>query len=300
MAMTLIEQAKTEQNTLLRGVIKKFAASAAILELMPFQTIEGNSLEYNTEERLPGIAFRGINEAFDESVGVINPAVETLKTMGGDADSDLFFKRTQKNQDRRAITTKMKVRAAALYFQKIFIDGNKTTTPKEIDGMNQRLAGDQKVSAGTNGAALSSNFVHQVIHAVEDPSAILMGKKMLRQFQNLFESSTVMSVGQDAFGRMIRYFNDLPIRIIDKDNTNSVILDFDETQGSSDVTASFYVVSFGDTKVQGIQSGPIIARDLGEVDDKPVERTRIEWDIGMTILSVYAAARGHGVTASVD
>ena len=82
MAMTLIEQAKTEQNELKRGVIELFAKKTPIFELMPFMTIEGNAYEYNQEKALPGIAFRGVNEAYSESVGILNPLVEKLKIMG--------------------------------------------------------------------------------------------------------------------------------------------------------------------------------------------------------------------------
>jgi hypothetical protein len=301
MALTLIEVAKTEQDELRRGVIEKFAYESVILERIPFMNIEGNAYQYNVEERLPGIAFRGVNEAFDEGTGVINPQTETLKVMGGDADSDLYHKRTQRIQDRRSIDTKMKIKAASLYFNKTFIDGNNSSDPKEPDGLNQRLTGDQVKYAGANGANLSKNFVHQVIDAVDGrPDGILMGKKMHRQFQNLFEASTIMTIQEDAFGRKVKYFDDIPILILDKDNSGNVILDFDETRGNSDVTASFYVVKWGEEYVCGIQSGPLDARDLGEIDAKPVERTRIEWDIGFIVMSPRAAARGAGITAAVS
>jgi len=301
MALTLIEVAKTEQNQLRRGVIEKFAYESVILERLPFVTIQGNAYKYNVEDTLPGIAFRGVNEAFDESTGVINPRTETLKIIGGDADSDLFHKRTQTTQNRRAMDTRMKIKAASLYFNKIFIDGNNSSDPKEPDGLNRRLTGGQVQYAGDNGAALSKNFVHMIIDSVDGrPNGILMGKKMHRQFQNLFEGSTIMSIQEDAFGRKVKYFDDIPILILDKDHLGNTILDFDETRGNSDVTASFYVVKWGEEYVCGIQSGPLDARDLGEVDDKPVERTRIEWDIGFIVMAPRAAARGAGITASVS
>jgi len=301
MPMTLIEQAKTEQNVLKLGVIKTFAETSPVLELLPFQTIVGSAYEYNQEETLPGIAFRGVNEAWDESVGIINPEVERLKIMGGDADSDLFFKRTQRLQNRRAIDTEMKLMAAALYFTKIFFDGDQATLPREITGMNARLTGDQLITgAGANGDALTENLVIRTIDAVDGkPDALFMGKKFRRQLWNLYKGSTVLSDMQGAFGRQVKTFDDIPIYIVEKDNFNSVILDFDETKGTSDVTGSMYAFKFGSGYLAGIQSGPISARDLGEVDDKEVERTRVSWDIGITLEHPRAAARLYGITASV-
>jgi len=39
-------------------------------------------------------------------------------------------------------------------------------------------------------------------------------------------------------------------------------------------------------------------RDMGEIDTKPVYRTRIEWYVSMAILRARAAARLYGVTNS--
>jgi hypothetical protein len=49
-------------------------------------------------------------------------------------------------------------------------------------------------------------------------------------------------------------------------------------------------------KVQGIQNGDIEARDLGEVDDKPVLRMRIEWYAGIAVLHGRGAGRLWGIT----
>ncbi len=300
MAMTLIEHAKTEQNALRLGVIKTFAESSPVLQLMPFETIEGGALEYNREETLPGIAFRGINEAWSEGVGVLNPQVEKLKIMGGDADSDLFFQRTGRS-NRRATDTSMKLKAAALYFTKIFFDGDQASLPREIDGLNQRLTGSQVITAGANGAALSENLIQQAIDAVDGiVSAIFMGKKFRRQLFNLYKGSTIIAETQDAFGRTVKTYDDIPLFMIERDNSDNEILDFDETQGNSSVTASMYCLKFGEPYVSGIQSGPIQARDLGEVDDKEVERTRVSWDIGMTLMHSRPASRLKGVTATVS
>ena len=72
------------------------------------------------------------------------------------------------------------------------------------------------------------------------------------------------------------------------------ILDFNEasnnvTPGSS--ATSIYCVSFGSNMVQGLQNGVMEVEDLGEIDSKPVYRTRVEWLVGLAIMHGRAAAR---------
>ena len=302
MALTILEYAKTQQNDLLRGVIETFAKTSPILQLLPMMNIDGNAFQYNQEDVLPGIAFRGINEGYTESTGLLNPLVEKLKIMGGDADTDLFLTKTQKSSaaSRRQIDTAMKVKAAALGFTKSFFDGNESIYATEFDGLNQRIAGNQSIAAGDNGADLSENMLQRLIDAVDGkPTALLMGKKMRRQLFNLAKGSTILGVTQDAFGRQISTYADVPIFVIETDVNGATILDFDETQGSAvGTTGSIYAVRFEDMYISGIQAGPIDVRDLGEQDSKPVERVRIEWYCGFAVFHPKAAARLKGITAA--
>lgn len=302
MAFTLIEYMKSTQSEILQAVIEKFARTSAILELLPFKEIVGNALTYNIEDSLPGIAFRGLNEAYDEDTGIINPQTENLKIMGGDADTDRALQKWEKNfGQRRATDLMMKVKAAALYFTKSFFDGDEASAPREFDGLNQRLTGNQVITAGANGDALTLALLNQLIDAVKGrPSALYMGKRARRQINNLAESSTILSITKDQFGEEISAFAGIPIYIIEEDNSDNTILDFDETQGNSDVTASYYAVRFGvDEFLCGLQTEPIEAYDLGELEVKPAFRSRVEWLMTIAIFHPKSAARLKGVTASV-
>ena len=303
MAFTLIEYMKSTTSELLAGVIEKFARTSPILEQLPFKDIVGNALTYNKEDTLPGIAFRGVNEAYDESTGIINPATENLKIMGGDADTDRALQKWEKNfGERRATDLMMKVKAAALYFTKSFFDGDESSAPREFDGLNIRLTGNQVLSGGTNGGGLSMSLMNQLIDAVKGkPDALYMGKKFRRQINNLAESSTILTITKDAFGDEISAFASVPIRIIEEDNSDNTILAFDETQGNSSVCASCYAVRFGvDEFLCGLQTEPLDAYDLGEMETKPAFRSRIEWLITIAIFHSKSAARLKGITASVS
>ena len=80
------------------------------------------------------------------------------------------------------------------------------------------------------------------------------------------------------------------------------ILPQNETQGSSSAASSIYAVKFGqdegDQAVTGLTNGGVSVRDLGEVDDKPVFRTRVEFYCGLATFGGKAAARLRGVLAS--
>lgn len=66
-------------------------------------------------------------------------------------------------------------------------------------------------------------------------------------------------------------------------------------------TSSIYCVAFGDQLTTGIQGaidgtyGPRV-RDLGEVHDAPVLRTRMDWNVGAAVLNGRSVARYAGVT----
>ena len=297
MAMTLIESAKLLQsggNDLAAGVAMKFAESSNLLGVMPFETINGTAYRYNVEESLPGVGFRGLNEAFSESVGVINPQVEALKFLGGDMDVDRAIVDNE-GAAARAAHIALKVKAAALKFDKTFIKGDSTSDPREFDGLQNRLGGSQVIANHATGAGLSIDKLREAIDQTDDPSAIIMSKAVRRL---LTGGATNTSVGgfvtydSGSFGRRVTLFDDLPILELDRDNENNTILDFSETG----TTTSIYVVSFGDLALKGIQGKDLNARDLGEIDSKPVYRTRVDWDVSVALMGARAATRLKNIT----
>ncbi|MDT2287346.1 hypothetical protein P7H17_16695 [Paenibacillus larvae] len=61
---------------------------------------------------MPGVGFRGVNEGYQESTGVVNQLSEGLVIAGGDVDVDRFIVQTRGNvNDQRAIQTQMKTKA---------------------------------------------------------------------------------------------------------------------------------------------------------------------------------------------
>jgi hypothetical protein len=304
-ALTLVEAAKLESGTVLqRSIIEMFARESDILRTLPFQPIAGNALKYNQEQALPGIAFRGVNEAYSESVGVLNPKVEPLVIAGGDLDVDKFIVSTM-GPEQRATHEQMKVKALAAEITRAFIKGDSQTEPREFDGLQARLTGGQLIDAGSasGGDALSLALLDELIDAVDSPTHLIMSKAMRRRLTAAARTTTVggyVTYTQDEFGRRLAQYNDLPILVPYSENGGTEPIAFDEANpgGGSAVGTSIYCVSFGEGRLQGIQNKTMEVTDLGELQTAPVYRTRVEWFAGIAVFHGRAAARLRGIKSA--
>lgn len=293
--LTMLEAAKLMTNPLAQGVVEVFAATNPVLERLPFIDIQGNAYRYNREGTLPGIAFRGLNEGYSESTGVLNPQVETLTICGGDSDYDrALVAMGAGSNDIRAAHDAMKAKALALTWLKTFFDGDSSSEPREFDGINRRLTGAQVLDAGAGGAALTLDMLDRLIDAVQGtPTALLMNKTCRRKVSALVRASgAAIETVNDAFGRQLQAYAGVPIAVVEDDAEGNPILGFDEDDGAGNAdTASIYAVKFALDGLHGIQTAPMDVRDLGELDTKPVLRTRIEWYSGLVVKHPKAAAR---------
>ena len=301
MALTLIEAAKQTDDLVRQAIIELYASSSEILRVLPFEGIPGNALRYNREETLPGIGFRGINEGYTESTGILNPVTETLTIAGGDLDVDKFIIDTM-GMDQRSVQEAMKVKALALNWTLQFIKGDSTTNPRVFDGLQARITGNQLIAAGStaNGDALSLMKLDELIDQVQNPTHLVMNKTMRRLLTQAARDTSVggfITTTKDEFGRQLYMYADLPILIVENDNTDMQILNFNEAcpAGGTATGTSIYCVSFAEGMLTGIQNGGIDARDLGELEAKPAFRTRVEWYAGLSCYHGRAAARLWGI-----
>jgi hypothetical protein len=304
MAMTLLEAAKIAPSIEQSTIIEEYAAQSDILRVLPFENHDGTGVHYNREDTLPGIGFRGINEGYQEGVGILNPQAEAFKIAGGDLDVDKFIIDTQ-GESVRTIHELQKVKALSLMWTRNFIKGDSSSDPRTFDGLQVRLTGSQLVSNNLAGGPLSLNKLDEAIDLVDQPTHIIASRAMRRRITQAVRAGLGGQVvyAPDEFGKQVMYYNDLPMLICDYDNFGNQILDFTETSGNgaSINCTSMYVVSFLPRKLVGIQgkneSGYGIAtRDLGELETKPVFRTRIEWYCALACYHGRAAARLGSIT----
>jgi len=283
-----------------RGVIQVFIDESPVLDRLPFMEIEGNAYQYMKESALPGIAFRAVNAAYTESTGAVVNATVGLKIFGGDADVDRFIARTLSNlADQRALQTRLKAKAAAMFFTQYFFNGD-STTPEQFDGLKKMLTGAQLITAGANGATLTLAMLDSLIAAViGGPDVIYANDFIISKINALvLATGATLPVTRDQYGKVVRMYAGIPI--IDPglatDGTTR-ILPFSETMGTDvSIDTSLYAVKFGEQEfISGLTNGGIDVYDLGELETKPAYRTRIESYMAIANFNGKAAARLQGV-----
>ncbi len=292
--LTILEHAKLNPTPLSSAIVEIFASENPILLNLPFENISGMAYVYNREGTLPGVAFRGINESYTESTGVICPQTERLAIAGGESHYDTALVKTGTGtNDARAVHDRLKAKALALRWAKTFFDGDSEADPREFDGVNKRLTGAQHLQLAVGGATLTLAKVDELIDAIQGtPSALMMNKVMRRKITNLAAGSSAVSMTVDQLGRPLTTYAGVPILVVEDDDEGNAILGFDEDDGQGNLdTTSIYAVKFDMGAFHGIQAGPVDARDLGELPTKPAYATRIEWLAAMVLKHPKAAAR---------
>jgi len=301
----LLEQANLlSQDQLRAGVIEVYVQNSPILQRLDYLGLRGNAYSYNMEGALPGVAFRGINESYTPSTGVINPQTESLKIAGGELDVDAHIIRSRGPQVRAAHEG-MKIKALARSLNKAFIDGDSSTDPREYDGLNARLIGSQKILAGAGGAALTQDMLDDLLVQVPGANAILCGTGGWQLMTKLLRASAQVTISVDQYGVQLYSYNGVPLLNVGKDSSEVEILGFDEDPGDATFdTTSIYAVRFGnaaaETDLFGLQNeGGMLVKDLGELETKPAFRTRVEWDTSIVMASNDCAARLYGITNAI-
>lgn len=302
MALTLLEAAKAGTGDAFRDqTIRMFVAQHPLLEMLPIKSIPGNAWKYDQESDLPNVAFRGVNEAYTESTGVVNPFVETLSILGGDADTDKALVK-QFGPQRRTDEERRKLAAMVQTFVSTLIKGDTATDFKAFDGLQKRIVGTQLTTNGASsgGDPLSLLNLDTAIDLVDNPTVLLMNQQMRRRLTVAARTTSVggqidYAVGE--FGTRITKYNDIPIVEADVNGMKEATLAFNEAgSGGGSTATSIYVLQFGDGYMTGLQNGTPEVADLGEIDTKPVFRTRIEWLCGLAIEHGRAAARLYSIS----
>lgn len=297
MAVSLYQSALTaEANGQYKkaGVIKTFVETSPLLAAMPMLPIMGNSFAWTRQVSLGTAGTRAVNGSYSESVGAVEQRSVGLKIIGGDLDIDQFLLATH-GPEHRAIQEQAK---AALIAQTISWQiikgsvtaaGGATADANGIDGLQVRYGGGFGSTAVVDGGenagqifansgasdALSLRDLDTAIQAVENPTHLLMAKKMRVNLTAKLRNAASISTGRDEFGRIVTSYNGLPI--IDADVLGTVSgleqLGFNE---NNDSTTSIYVLSLSDMGLAMVTNGGVQVRDLGEQNSKAVQRTRVE------------------------
>jgi len=324
MSWTLAELSKIETDVLRKSVVDALLMESNLLELCPWETIGQLSTGIIKVQNLPSVGFRKINAGYTESTGHFEHAVENIALMGVDIDTDIAIARAKNTiADARAIQQAMSLRAMAFAFNDKFINGDPTTAPadaleykglrKRVDDIsdegytNQKILTSVTASTGIlNSSNESHNFLNdldKLIYAISGhkPDFLLMNMKMLLALRSVLRKEKLLDNTRDMFDRVVDVYQGC--RLIDigvkADQSTEVITSTETVAGvdaAADEHTSIYAVKFGVGEMTwGIQEYPLEVRDLGELEDKPVFRTRVDFPLGLATINPRSLARLYGV-----
>lgn len=318
MAVTLAQAAALSEDDLQRGVLETFVQESPILDRIPLLTIQGNAYAYNEEATLPGVAFRAVNNAYPESTGTVVQRSESLVILGGDADVDRFIVQTRGNlNDQRAVQTAMKVKSASYKFQDTFFNGDVAVDTLSFDGLKKRLVGAQVIDAGANGSPIVGSgeadshvffdYLDSLVAAVPglgpNNGALYANRAVIAKIRSAGRRiGGVDTVREDLTSKRVVTWNGIPLLDPGQTTAGVDILPQTETQGTATNASSIYAVKYGqdegDQSVTGLTNGGVQVYDLGELQEMPAYRTRIEFYCGLAVFGGRGAARLRGVLAS--
>jgi hypothetical protein len=206
--------------------------------------------------------------------------------------------------NQRSVQEGLKVKALAHRWTLAFIKGDSSADPREFDGLQRRIpvGSSQLLDAGatSGGDALSLFKLDTLISKVDDPNYLIMNSTMALRLAQAARNTAVggfVTWSPPQFGQRIMEYNGIPILVAKEDNVGNDILPFTEPNpgGGAAASTSIYAISMGDGAVVGIQNGDISTRDLGELEAKPVFRTRIEWYASIAVFHGRSVARLRGI-----
>ena len=319
MSMTLAELSKIETDVLRKSVIDNLILESNVLEMVPWETIGTLATSVVMIKDLPSVGFRKVNEGYAESTGHFEQKTENISLFGGDIDTDIAIARAKNTiADARAIQQTLKLKAIAYNFNDKFINGNPQSDPEEYKGLSKRIDNintdgytDQYVDLAdtTNSGILrdqAARFafldkLNTLIYAIKghNPQYLLMNKKLLLATRSLLMREKLLDNARDMFERNIDVY--MGARLIDigvKSDQTTEIITNTETLGGGSYETSIYAVKFGiGDSTWGIQQYPLEVRDLGELESKPVYRTRLDWNLGLATVDPRSLGRLYGIRA---
>jgi hypothetical protein len=312
---TLAELSKIETDTLRKSVIDTLLMEANLLELCPWESIGQLATTIVRYQDLPSVGFRKINEGYSESTGHFEQAVEHISLCGVDIDTDKAIARAKNTiADARAIQQVMALKGMAYSFNDKFINGDPTSDPEEYKGLLKRV--DEIYAEGhttqlidvvepdqlPGDSAANHAFLDkldELMYSIKGhkPDFLLMSTKMLLIARSILRREKLLDNTRDMFDRVIDVYQGA--RMIDigtKADQLTDIITNSETKGGGTGETSIYAVKFGIGEfLWGIQEYPLEVNDLGELEAKPVYRTRVDWPLGLAQIDPRSIARLYGI-----
>jgi hypothetical protein len=314
MPITLPEYAKGVDNPVQRAMIELFPESVDFLSIYPFVTAPGGVYRYMEEAALgSNVAFRAINGTVAEGSGLVLDRTEGCYPMAGNIDVDRVLIERH-GSEHRAIKERMLVKQKAAAWAQAFVRGDNQANSLEMTGLRTRLRAvggsvdgsndDSRIfanSSASGGGPLSLKQLDRAMDLTDGANAILIPRALRARFAAAERSTNIggfVTQDKDDMGRVVTRYNGVPMYVGYEIGRLAPLLPFNEVAagGGAAVTASIYILRFGDDGVCGLETSPMKVTDIGLLESGVHYRTNIEHDVGMAIFNPYAALRFSSIT----
>lgn len=307
-ALSLLQLRSQMSNRMSQAAATLLWQSSGLMPLVKF--LPANSLIYSwlQESALPDSGGRGLNEDFTTGVkeeAPASPKATGLAILGGKIKTDVIH-HEQQGDAARMKRIERKMRSVARAFDRIMLKGNASTQPKkEFDGLYRKIKATRVVTNSANGGPADHKKVVELLDAVEGPNSgkVLLMNRATRR--NLSLDVGLRAGGRNVLdvGSQLPDFEGAKIVEVFFDETETAILPFTETCGSSNVCTSITCVRFGQDMVedgaQAISGLKDTISHRGPIDFGAYLADYIHFVTNIEIFSANSAARLEGITATV-
>ncbi len=281
-----------------RGVIEEVIYRDEIFSMLPFKPISGKAYVYNRENTIAGGAFLAVNSNVPEQASDFTQQTAVLKILAGDVDVDKFLMTTQSDANSQvAIQLAQKAKGLGIQFQTAMFAGDVSADANSFDGIAKLVASDQKLIAGTNGAALSLSALDELKDScyAGRPDAFMMRRGTYRAYKALLRSTG----GTQPQMIMVENFGHVPSH----DGVPILVSDFiphSIAQGTASDTCSVFAARFNEVDglhgITGGGQGGFQVEDIGTVQNRDAYRYRLKWYASLVLKSTRSLSALIGVT----
>ena len=218
-SVTLAESAKLTQNQLVAGIIENTITVDRFFEILPFDGIEGNALQYNRENVLGDAQALGVAGTVTATAAATFTAVTTgLTTLLGQAEVNQLIEKTRSGSGNKqsAVQIASKSKSVGRLYRNYLING---------DGSGDTFAGvlalcdaSQKVTVDTDGENLSFENLDNLIDLVTDKDGEVdyfqMHSRTLRAYLALLRALGGASINEVVTlpsGKTVPAYRNIPI-----------------------------------------------------------------------------------------
>lgn len=314
-AVSLIEYGKGfDEGSMERAFIETFTAASDVMGAFMIKGADRGRYKFRRTAELPTVAFRGFNEAGNESTGKTTIHEEGVFLM----DEYIKVDRAEVDQlgeGERIKQERMKIISMSRHWTDTFLKGDNAADQREPNGIQNRFTVADKTlfhnSAASGGAALSLTQLDIAMTAVNGCTHIICSRDLLPYWMKAardpaLTNSTIMIDKVDPMGRTdlrgnpmpnISY-NGVPLLFGYEPDDGDVILPFTEVGngGGAAQTSSIYPIAMADERTFGIEGTPLQVRDEGQLQGSPFLSTHVKWDWGLVNEHPRSGARLTSIT----